>query len=135
MTMVHLLERLYKESNHAITELQKKLQGENTIGPLQQRLQILLGEFHYFSSYSLQEANGSRENLKYFLSVLYRDAESINEMYKMMQRTDPVSLRMQIDELKSILTELVPYITNIFGSYESLYIVTPQFQRLSGLWK
>jgi hypothetical protein len=82
----------------------------------------------------LHEKKTPNTDLREQLSVLYRIGPEINEMYKMLKRTDPIDIELEVNEIRNVLTKLVPYVVRLFGKSQALYIVTPPFQRLSGLW-
>jgi hypothetical protein len=143
--MVKLLEEIAAAVRMASDVVRELLKSPGTDhNPYVIRLLILLEELYQKSEAAAMEINlqASNKSLKDSLSVMYRDGEEIEEMYKMLKRTipsiTPLSLILQLEadvkKIKDLLTTLVPYVVGIFGSREALFIVTPGFQHRAGLW-
>jgi hypothetical protein len=72
---------------------------------------------------------------KYHWSVLYRAGDTLNEMTILLKNTTPVFIE---NEVYFIMQQLVFYTHDViqsFGGKESLYIITPMFQEMAGIWR
>lgn len=132
--MIELLEYLLTIGKQANFKLIKAHEVRPNTNPLSHRLSLLLNEFNFHLSESLKNMN-NQSNLKTHLEILYHDGVMINEMHTMLKRTENMtSLKTEIDSIQEVLSQLVRYITEIYGYEKARYIVPSHFQQLSGPW-
>ena len=82
----------------------------------------------------LESENSDVKKLKYHWSVLYRDGDVLEEMGTLIKNTTPVFIEKEIDFISQSLVLSAPIVIQSFGRIESLFIITPKFQEMSGLW-
>lgn len=132
--MTELVEYLLILGKQANFKLLKAYEERPNTNPLFHRLSLLLNEFNFHLSEGLKNMD-NQTKLKIHLEILYHDGVMINEMHTMLKRTENVaSLKTDIDSIQEMLSQLVRYITEIYGYEKARYIVPSHFQQLSGLW-
>lgn len=110
--------------------------------PLAHRLFSLLHELHQVSGFILDNFKASSLELKNSLEIIYRCVTMIEEQHTMLNRTltrdfiDPLKYELngEIAQLRRLCVKLVPSIVNLYGVRETLFILTPKYQYLAGLW-
>lgn len=103
------------------------------INPLLSRVQLITKEIKEHLNLLSATRLGSDRH-RFHLSVLYRSADILDEMYAMLQHTTPLPIRADVDFIMKSFVEYTGKVVEMFGRKEALYIVTPKFQKLSGLW-
>lgn len=134
MELDSILNELLRVTKQAKHKLHNAMEQEKMRNPIPHRLSLLLDDFTQHIEKAIMIDEKLKKELKYHLSALYRDADMMQEMEIMLQRTSPINLVPEINTIKQLMSDLVTDVVNLFGAYESLYIVTPLFQQLSGLW-
>ena len=110
--------------------------------PIANRLYTLLLEFHRVSGFILDNIRPESLDLKNNLEIIYRCQTMIEEHHTMLIRTlkngstNPLEYELngEIKKLNKLLVKLVPFIVNLYGVRETLFILTPKYQNLAGLW-
>lgn len=132
--MIALLEHLYLTGRDALHKLQTAYQTSPVQNPLPHRLSILLSEFMYYTSESINHLDDAKK-LKTDLEILFHNGVMLNEMDTMLNRTENIiSLKTEMGTLQEGLSHLARYVAEIYGYEQAKYIVTSHFQQLSGLW-
>ena len=103
------------------------------INPLLIRIQHVIYEMLAHID-KLESENSDVKKLKYHWSVLYRDGDVLEEMGTLIKNTTPVFIEKEIDFISQSLVLSAPIVIQSFGRIESLFIITPKFQEMSGLW-
>jgi len=106
---------------------------EIELNPLLIRIQYVINEME---SHFLVIASNIEDikTEKYHWSILYREGDILDEMATLIHNTTPVSIRTEVDYIKQQLITFTSMVVQTFGKRESLYIITPKFQELAGLW-
>ena len=106
---------------------------EIELNPLLIRIQYVINEME---SHFLVIASNIEDikTEKYHWSILYREGDILDEMATLIHNTTPVSIRTEVDYIKQQLITFTSMVVQTFGIRESLYIITPKFQELAGLW-
>lgn len=118
---------------------------EMSHNPYGGRLLVLLSDLkehtlHFMEKFSTQ---AEKEELKNDAHIMYEAGSMIDEMHMMLKNTLPSSIPIifknrldyEIYYIIELLTGLSLYMKDIFGPREVLYVVTPGFAALSGIWK
>lgn len=87
--------------------------------------------------------NIDREELKSHLHAVYECATVLKEMNTMLTRTVDKSkygeylsqLKTFMDSIEAVLTSMAREVVRLYGPREAMFIVTPGYQALSGIWK
>lgn len=103
------------------------------VNPLLIRMQYVIHELLYHMR-EIETENSNSEKLKYHWSVLYRDGDILDEMGTLIKNTTPAFIERDIDFISQSLVLSTPLVLGRFGRKETLYIVTPKFQEMSGIW-
>lgn len=115
----------------------------NAYNPYAARLLLVLQELEI----SLAKVNhyfrfpDNKAKLKNDLSIIYRAFDEVLEFQTMLIRTmkgvPPFlfsELKQEVKMLQKLLVDFVTFVIQIFGRRQTLFIITPEFQSLSGLW-
>lgn len=104
------------------------------VNPLLIRIQRVILEFqdHYLS---IAKGNMNPSDKKYHWSVLYRAGDMIDEMTVLLRNTTPVFIQTEVEYIKQSIVFFTNEIVQTYGRREALFIITPKFQELAGLWK
>ncbi|WP_254119119.1 hypothetical protein [Bacillus sp. FJAT-29790] len=103
---------------------------KNEVNPLMIRVQYII---HEFQTHFLALAKGGMHD-KYHWSVLYRNGDTLDEMATLLKNTTPVSIHTEVEYIKQCLVFFTNQVVQAYGKRDSLYIITPTFQELAGLW-
>lgn len=92
---------------------------------------------------TLQQSPLNKKQLKYYLSVIYRDVEALEPLLRVWIRastwmdsadSDEIEQRKELlHQLKDQLILLVPYIEDLYGKEETSIIVPPLYRITKGL--
>jgi hypothetical protein len=126
-----------------ITQILKVLTEESPASknPIGFRLTPLLLEMDWtvkHISHLLEKEDQNKEDLKQYLSILYRDDEAADPLIRSWVRAarwmdspqlqEIVRRRQLYQSLREELTSMVPDVQSIFGKYETRYIIPPLFR-------
>jgi hypothetical protein len=100
------------------------------VNPLLIRIQSIIKEFQTH----LLSLSGEGGDEKYHWGVLYRAGDTLDENAVLINHTTPVFIQTELDFIKRKLVLFTNYVVQKFGKRDSLYIITPKFQELAGLW-
>ncbi|WP_419887068.1 hypothetical protein ACN6MT_16205 [Neobacillus niacini] len=114
-------------------QLAAKQKSKEEINPLLVRIQYIVEELQAHLL-AISESPLSLKDSKFHWSVLYRDGDTLDEMYTMLKHTTPLPVQTEVEYIKKCLIFYTRSVVDLFGENNSLYIITPKFQELSNLW-
>jgi len=122
---------MIKVCEHILKVVKEKSKEE--ANPLLTRIQFVIQEIqtHFLAVSTLKEDLQQQKN---HWSILYRDGDVLDEMTTLLNNTTPVYIQSEVEYIKHSLVEFTSEVVHAYGLRDSLYIITPKFQELSGLW-
>ncbi len=130
-SMIHEINDILKTSQHIIMVVEDKSKDE--VNPLLIRIQYVIKELQTHLT-ALASSENDTHQQKYHWSVLFRVGDSLDEMASLIKNTTPVFIQTDVDYIKQRLVLFTPHVVQTFGKRQSLYIITPKYQELAGLW-
>jgi len=129
--MLNNQNEIFSACEHIRTMVSKKSKEE--VNPLLLRIQYIIQEFwdHFLA---LSKGNMNKLDERYHWSVLYRVGDTLDEMAILLNNTTPVFIQTEVEYIKQRLVFFTSRVVQTYGIRNSLYIITPKFQELAGLW-
>ncbi|MBI0576799.1 hypothetical protein IEC97_05470 [Neobacillus cucumis] len=125
------LDEILSACKHILSVVKDKLKED--VNPILIRIQYIIKEFQTHLAATASTMNNPQQE-KYHWSVVYRAGDTLDEMATLIKNTTPVLIKTEVDYIKQRLVFFTNHVVQTFGNRESLYIITPKFQELSGLW-
>lgn len=129
--MIGKTDEIFQSCQAILIAVREKSREE--VNPLLIRIQYVIEELQTHLL-AIVSAKVDAQKQKYHWSVLYRDGDALDEMAILLNNTTPVYIQTEVDFIKQCLVFFTHHVVQSFGKRESLYIITPKFQELSGLW-